>query len=155
MQEKVNMKNVQEEWESSKNQFTDQYDFGFRIEAKEGAADHPHQPVLVNQQQEADVQKLNLKSQAVTIPKTVLQPTGCQVRCREKQDHKLSNCPKYLSLNLGQRWEVFLKRKLCQFCLEADHRCAQCPTRWKEKKCKSTTGQLTTKKRQLQLYPWK
>jgi hypothetical protein len=82
----------------------------------------------VNQQPEADAQKINLKSQAVTIPKTVLQPTGCQVRCREKQDHKLSNCPKYLSLNLGQRWEVVLKRKLCQFCLEADHRCAKCPT---------------------------
>jgi hypothetical protein len=94
-QENMNIGNVQEEWESSRNQRTDQSDFDFRIEAKEGAADYPHQPVLVEQQEEAGSKKTNLKSQAVTTPKAVLQPTGCQVRCREKQDHKLSNCPKY------------------------------------------------------------
>jgi hypothetical protein len=42
MQEDMNMKNVQGEWESSRNQNTDQSDFNFRIEAKEGAADHPY-----------------------------------------------------------------------------------------------------------------
>jgi hypothetical protein len=92
-----------------------------------GGADHPNQPLLVKQQERTGGQK-SLTSQAATVPKTVLQPTGCQVRCREKQEHILANCPKYLSLNLGQRWEVVLKRKLCQFCFEVDHRCAQCPT---------------------------
>jgi hypothetical protein len=123
----MNMENVQEEWEPSRNQSTDLSDFNFRIEATGGTADCPNQPILVKQQEEAGSHKINLKSRAVTTPKTVLQPTGCQVRCREKQDHMLSNCPNYLSLNLGQRWEVVLKRKLCQFCSEADHRCAQCP----------------------------
>jgi hypothetical protein len=52
----------------------------------------------------------------------------CQVRCREKTDHSLADCPKYLSLDLGHRWEVILKRKLCQFCLDAGHRRSQCPS---------------------------
>jgi hypothetical protein len=52
----------------------------------------------------------------------------CQVRCREKTDHSLADCPKYLSLDLGHRWEVVLKRKLCQFCLDPGHRRSQCPS---------------------------
>jgi hypothetical protein len=52
----------------------------------------------------------------------------CQVRHREKTDHSLADCPKYLSLDLGHRWEVVLKRKLCQFCLDSGHRRSQCPS---------------------------
>jgi hypothetical protein len=52
----------------------------------------------------------------------------CQVRCREKTNHSLADCPKYLFLDLGHRWEVVLKRKLCQFCLDSGHRRSQCPS---------------------------
>jgi hypothetical protein len=88
MQENMSMKNVQGEWDSSRNQNTDLSDFNFRIKAKEGAADNPHQPILVTQQREVDDQLVHMKPQAVAVLKTVLQTTGYQVRCREKQDHK-------------------------------------------------------------------
>jgi hypothetical protein len=62
----------------------------------------------------------------VNRPKNVLQPTMCQARCREKEEHPLSCCPNYLSLSIGERWGFVLKRKLCQFCLGADHKHKQC-----------------------------
>jgi hypothetical protein len=45
----------------------------------------------------------------------------CQVRCREKEEHPLSNCSKYLSLSLGRRWETILKRKLCLEAVTCTH----------------------------------
>jgi hypothetical protein len=57
VQEIVNMENVQVEWESSKNQSTDQSDFDFRIKATGGGADHPNQLILVKQHERTGGQK--------------------------------------------------------------------------------------------------
>jgi hypothetical protein len=34
----------------------------------------------------------------------------CQVRCREREEHPVSGCPVYLSLDLDGRWGIVLKR---------------------------------------------
>jgi hypothetical protein len=75
---------------------------------------------------EGDIRMVSPATDAVSRPENILQPTMCQARCREKEEHPLYCCPKYLGLSLGERWGFVLKRKLCQFCLGADHRHKQC-----------------------------
>jgi hypothetical protein len=139
IQKNVSIEGAQEEWDSYGNHDTDQSDFHFRTKAKGGEVDCPDLPVLVQQDGERCWRRRHPKT--VTTPQSVLKPNVCQARCREKQEHVLVSCPKYLSLNLGQRWKVVLKRKLCQFCLEADQRCVQCPV---ETHCRGRTTRPTT-----------